>query len=156
MPLQACVRSRRAGPRVAESREIKNAEKFFAHPAEDTYAFTIRDDEDERVAQKLIELGQTDETFSVTQQERPYGRGLRITVTKTASGQAPPEEVKKRLESEKLRTKDLITLRRIEAFLDPSVSAPAESSDSDLDPCRLDSDDSDYSLRNRDTRAYIE
>ena len=46
--------------------------------------------------------------------------------------------------------------RRIEAFLDPSVSAPAESSDSDLDPCRLDSDDSDYSLRNRDTRAYIE
>jgi hypothetical protein len=77
-------------------------------------------------------------------------------VTKTASGQAPPEEVKKRLESEKLRTKDLITLRRIEAFLDPSVSAPAESSDSDLDPCRLDSDDSDYSLRNRDTRAYIE
>ena len=77
-------------------------------------------------------------------------------MTKTAAGQAPPEEIKKRLKSEEQRIEDLKTLVRLEALLDPNVSAPAESSDSDLDPCRLDSDDSDYSLRNRDTRAYIE
>ena len=105
---------------LGDAWKVKSIEEFFADPVADKRTHAIRDDDDERVARKVEEL-QSPDAFTATRTESRYGP--RLEIAKVPAGQAPKEDIRARIASEELRTKDLRTLRTPEDLM-PRPSGP--------------------------------
>ena len=102
---------------------FKEAEDFFADPLRDSTQFAGREATyNGELTLKLIELSRS-KGFTVRRISSKAARvNGRIEVTKTKRGQAPVEELRKRVATEKQRAKDVATLRTYEA-LKPQLAA---------------------------------
>ena len=102
---------------------FKEAEDFFADPLRDSTQFAGRmATYNGELTLKLIELSRS-KGFTVRRISSKAARvNGRIEVTKTKRGQAPVEELRKRVATEKQRAKDVATLRTYEA-LKPQLAA---------------------------------
>ena len=103
--------------------KFKEAEKFLADPFRDRATFQgVEATYNGALTLKLIELSRS-KGFTVRRISSKAARvNGRIEVTKTKRGQAPVEELRKRVATEKQRAKDVATLRTYEA-LKPQLAA---------------------------------